>query len=397
MISSLSYTKKDFLKTVISIYIPGFFIQLGTSLTVPFDPLYSHSLGASIGMIGLIAAALGIGRVIFDLPSGLIAGKINGKAFLILSAAMLSFSVFVKSFVQTPVQLLIINIFIGMGNTSWGIGQLAYMQKNVSSNVRGKSLAFMGGIFRTTSIISPILGGFLIKFFGFRLIYRIQGILVLLALLSTIFLIKKVPITKKKTVKPYLIIKKTFKENGKNIAIAMLGIAGLQILRMSRNLLFPIWASHIGISIEIIGMLSTISGLIETLMAIPDGIVMDRYGRKFIAVPCIIGLGISLSLLSLTSEIIGLTIITILMSVANGFGSGINMTISTDLAPAGAVTEFLGIWRVTSDSSQITAPMIAGAIAQTFTLAISPCIAGILGIVAGFIIFLGMKETKKIY
>jgi len=397
MISSLSYTKKDFLKTVISIYIPGFFIQLGTSLTVPFDPLYSHSLGASIGMIGLIAAALGIGRVIFDLPSGWIAGKINGKAFLILSAAMLSFSVFVKSFVQTPVQLLIINIFIGMGNTSWGIGQLAYMQKNVSSNVRGKSLAFMGGIFRTTSIISPILGGFLIKFFGFRLIYRIQGILVLLALLSTIFLIKKVPITKKKTEKPYLIIKKTFKENGKNIAIAMLGIAGLQILRMSRNLLFPIWASHIGISIEIIGMLSTISGLIETLMAIPDGIVMDRYGRKFIAVPCIIGLGISLSLLSLTSEIIGLTIITILMSVANGFGSGINMTISTDLAPAGAVTEFLGIWRVTSDSSQITAPMIAGAIAQTFTLAISPCIAGILGIVAGFIIFFGMKETKKFY
>jgi MFS family permease len=395
MASSLTNKNKEFLKTVISIYIPGFFIQLGTSLTLPFDPLYSHSLGASIGMIGLIAAAAGIGRVIFDLPGGWIAGKISGKTFLILSASMLSLAIFAKSLVQTPIQLLLINIFIGMGNASWGIGQLAYMQKNVSKNVRGKSLAFMGGIFRTTSIISPIFGGFLIKFFGFRLIYSIQGILVILALFATIFLIKKIPATKKGTGSTHQVIKKTFKENGKNICIAMLGIAGLQILRMSRNLLFPLWASHIGITIEVIGTLSSIGGLIETLMAIPDGIVMDRYGRKFIAVPCTLGFGISLALLSFTSGIIGLTIITILMSVANGFGSGINMTISTDLAPAQAVTEFLGIWRFTSDSSQITAPIIAGAIAQAFTLAIAPCVAGAIGIAAGFIFLFGMKETKS--
>ena len=94
----------DLLKIMLGIYIPGFFIQMGSALTEPFSPLYSRELGAGLAMVGAIAAAQGIGLVLFDLPGGWLGGKIRERTFINISVILLFFCTLGKGLVRTPLQ-----------------------------------------------------------------------------------------------------------------------------------------------------------------------------------------------------------------------------------------------------------------------------------------------------
>ena len=74
------------LKSNIGIYLPSLFFQLGTSLSLAFNPLWSREMGASVAMVGVIAAAQGIRNLLFDLPLGWLGGKIKDNVYL--SAAL---------------------------------------------------------------------------------------------------------------------------------------------------------------------------------------------------------------------------------------------------------------------------------------------------------------------
>lgn len=395
MIGSLKNLDRRILKIVLGIYVPGFFIQLGASLTGTFNPLYSRELGADLAMVGIVAAAAGVGHILFDLPGGWLAGKVRERTFIMISVSCQLVCVIFKGFAQSPWHLIVINLVFGMATAAWGIGRLAYMRRRIPAEIRGRSLAFMGGIMRITRIITPALGGFIILYTGYRVIYFIQAAFTLVALATSLFMIEKGEAPSARGDNPRHVLGETFGKNGKNIIIAMAGITGLQLLRMSRNLLVPLWADSIGVSVEMIGTLTSATALIETAMVIPAGIVLDRLGRKTAVVPCTIGLGIGLALLPLSGGITGLALVMVLMALTNGIGSGINMTISSDLAPKRAASEFLGVWRFVTDSSQLIGPSVAGAIAQAFSLALAPVVLGAMGLAAGFLLLFGLEETKK--
>ena len=59
---------------------------------------------------------------------------------------------------------------------------------------------------------------------------------------------------------------------------------------------------------------------------------------------------------------------TMIAGVGNGLGSGINMTLGADFAPPNQRGEFLGVWRLLSDTGSLLGPMAVGTIASAATL-----------------------------
>ena len=70
-----------------------------------------------------------------------------------------------------------------------------------------------------------------------------------------------------------------------------------------------------------------IASVAEMLMFYPAGKVMDRFGRQWVAIPSMVIMGISFVLMPLTTSIVPLTIVSMVMGLANGVGSGIVMTL----------------------------------------------------------------------
>ena len=92
-----------------------------------------------------------------------------------------------------------------------------------------------------------------------------------------------------------------------------------------------------------------IAGGVEMLLFYPAGSVMDRFGRVWVAVPCVVLLGLGMLALPLTHSALAVDRWSrSSAAIGNGIGSGIVMTLGADSRPGVGRSQFLGGWRFVS-------------------------------------------------
>ncbi len=150
-----------------------------------------------------------------------------------------------------------------------------------------------------------------------------------------------------------------------------LGMVALLVggIRGARQQVIPLWGEHIGLDPTTISLIFGLAGGIDMLLFYPAGRVMDRFGRLWLGIPAMIALGLAMALIPLTGTAVSLSVIGVLLGFANGLGSGIMMTISSDVSPAEGRPQFLGIWRLLTDVGMGAGPLILSAGAALGSLA----------------------------
>jgi MFS family permease len=109
---------------------------------------------------------------------------------------------------------------------------------------------------------------------------------------------------------------------------------------------------------------------------------MDLYGRLAVAVPAMVVLGASMMFLPLTTGVVGVMVVAGVMSIGNGIGSGIMMTLGADAAPADERVRFLGVWRLVSDSGSALGPAFVAAVTSLAALWVAIVAVGSTGLLA---------------
>ena len=95
-------------------------------------------------------------------------------------------------------------------------------------------------------------------------------------------------------------------------------------------------------------------------------------------------LGASLVLLPFTGGLAAYAAVAALMGLGNGLGSGINMTIGSDVSPVAGRATFLGLWRLFADAGNGFGPVLVGVVAAVSTLGLGIAAAGVTaGVAAG--------------
>ena len=123
------------------------------------------------------------------------------------------------------------------------------------------------------------------------------------------------------------------------------------------------------------------------------GYILDNFGRRYAAIACMSLLSLGLFLVPFTSGFTTLLLAAMLVGVGNGFGSGINMILGADFAPPKERGEFLGVWRLISDSGSFAGPIFMGYIANTFVLATALTVTSMLGLIGIFMMLFFVRET----
>jgi MFS family permease len=169
----------------------------------------------------------------------------------------------------------------------------------------------------------------------------------------------------------------------------------LGLLRQARQVFLPLWGDEIGLSVAQIGAVTSMSFFIDAAVFYPIGSVMDRFGRKYAAVPCLATLALGLLILPLTQGFEAFLFVAFLTGLGNGFGAGLNMTLGADFAPDVGRGEFLGVWRLLADVGQAGGPAIISVITGVSSLAVASVVSGGIGFVGAAILLAFMPETLK--
>lgn len=382
---------------VLSVYLPALFFATGWGMVLPVIPLFARQMGASLATAGLIVTMRGIGTFAMDIPAGLLVASLGNQRTLLLSSLGVVLTAVLTGISGSMAPLAVLTFFLGGFQATWMMSRLNYVRQAVAVQQRGRALSMIGGTFRIGSFIGPIIGGYVGKYFGLSQVYFLQGAVAFAALLLILLTRRHFRGEDRSTQGA-----PTLRRLGK-VAVAQrrilltggLVVLSLGVLRSSRQILIPLWGSSIGLDVGSIGLILGVSSSIDMLIFYPAGLIMDRLGRKWAMIPCLLIFSLSFFLLPLAGTFAALLVISLVAGVGNGFGSGIVMTLGADFAPDAVAGEFLGLWRLIGDVGTASGPAAVGAIADAVSLGVSPIFAAIVGVVGAAIMLFFTPETRR--
>ena len=383
-------------KIIIAVYIPAFLTSFCMGMLAPTIPAKVDLIGGTAFIIGLAVGAQGLGEAFFSIPTGLLINKFGNKKIMLIGMAGLSISGSLSGLFQNNLALYFALFSLGIFYGFFSLSRHSFMTQIVPSEYRGKAFSRFGGINRIGWFFGPVIGGFTAGSIGIDIPFYIISIVALFTIILIFFTTEP---TNENLIQSNEIAPTTFKEtildNKKSFTIGGSGHFIMQFLRQCRHVLIPIWAFSIGLGVEELGLIQSISAAIDMTLFYPVGLIMDKYGRKWTSVPSIILLSLGFIFMTYVDSFNGLMLVGLLLGFANGLGSGAMLTLGSDLSPKNQPGSFLGIWRLFGWSGNSVGGPISGAIAQTVGNTASALSISMIGGIGVIIFSFLLPETLK--
>lgn len=353
---------------ILPLYLPSFLYAAAYGMLIPVLPLYAGQLTTLYVLIGLLLASDSIGKMIGDIPAGVLLQRIGMKRTMLLGLGTVAGAMLLLFAATTAWQAMVLLLVSGVGAALYNISRHAYLSVAVRNDRRGRSIALFGGIYRIGKFVGPLLGGWIAASYGLRAPFPVYAVLSLAASVVVLVCMSRVePGEPLRRAHPDVLA--TVREHRHIFAAAGSGQILAQITRQGAIAIIPLYAERVlGLDVGTIGVIVSISAAVDVLFFYPAGIIMDRLGRKLAIVPTFAVQGIGLALIPLTDGVVGLTLATCLVGLANGLSSGTMMTLGSDLAPPETRGEFLGVWRLIGDVGFVGGPLLVGVISQVLVL-----------------------------
>jgi MFS family permease len=379
---------------IFPVYIPTLIMSFSQGMLIPTLPLFAKEFVTSYGMIGLVLAAEGIGRILGDIPAGLLLRKFGRNLSMILGILIVVTSVALMFTASTTTQIVFLRLLSGIGNATWNVSRHAYLAGATAPHERGRAIAIFGGVNRIGSFAGPAVGGLVAASFGLRIPFVIYAVLAAAACIVAAFSLEKE--TETTSAQRRFRIIETVRQHWRTLLSAGGGQLCAQAIRAGRSVIIPLYgADIIGLDVREVGLILSISSFVDMSMFYPAGIIMDRKGRKFAMVPCFLIQAIGMAVIPSTSGFWGLLGATAIVGFGNGIGSGTMMTLGADLAPKESAGEFLGLWRLVGDGGHMGSPLIVGAISDIAGMTPAIYVVALLGLTSSAIFAMLVPETLK--
>jgi MFS family permease len=283
--------------------------------------------------------------------------------------------------------------FYGLGMGVWGLARLIHLAETVPVGRRGRAIAPVGGMYRIGMFVGPGVGGLAAEAFGRQVTVLMAAALVALSgVIVALGLNASEAHKSRRPHSPLRAVKAVVQEHGRILLTAGSAMWALSLLRAARMLLLPVCGSVLGLETASIGFVKSASAFADMLLFYPAGQMMDRRGRKWTALPCLVTLSIGVLLISLADSEASLLVGGLVAGVGNGFGSGINMTLAGDFSPDTARADFIGVWRLMSDAGAALSPFVMGGVAHAVALGAAGIVPFGVGLLGALVFGLYVRE-----
>lgn len=390
-------------QAALPVYLPTLLFSAGEAAFIPIVPVIAQNVGANLATAGLVAGMLTLGIVFGDIPSGWVISRIGERMAMLWSTLIALMGAGFALAATNPFVLGLGIFFIGLATSAFALARHAFLTTFVPMAYRARALSLLGGMFRAGAVTGPLLSAAVLA-----LTHSPLAAFWLMAIftLATGAVLLFMPDPEKSfghaerirdssghamTSGEFQVEQETtglFSTIAQNWPVlARLGGASALVmaLRSGRTVIFPLWAVSIGISGADTALIIGLATGVDFMLFFSSGQIMDKWGRLASIVPTMVVMSAALLVLSVTHDleanVFWFIATAFLFAVGNGIGSGILLTLASDLADKKNPAPFLGAWRFITDSGAALAPIGIAALTAALSLAVASAITGVAGIV----------------
>ncbi|MDQ0735947.1 MFS transporter [Arthrobacter agilis] len=387
----------DLRAIAVGAYGPSLLYGVATGAILPVIALTARDLGADVATAALVITLSGIGSLVTNVPATLIATRFGERKALVGAALWCAAAMFLALAAPTLPVFAAAVFMVGMAGAVFGLARQSYLTEAVPAHFRARALSTLGGVTRIGVFVGPFAAALAMSALGLDGAYWVGGV----ASLVAAALSWRVPeleapsrtasgtpvIGDAPVAGPAPTVRSVMRSHARIFVTVGIGVLLIAAVRATRQAVLPLWAEDIGLDASATALIYGLSGAIDMLIFYPAGKVMDVKGRRWIAVPCMLIMGTALALLPLTDDAVGLLLVALLIGFGNGIGSGIVMTLGADLSPSPGRPQFLGIWRLLTDTGTMGGPALLALVTALATLSAGIWATAVLGFLGAAVLW----------
>ncbi|MCQ1994614.1 MFS transporter [Arthrobacter sp. zg-Y1171] len=389
-------------KIAVPAYGPTLLYGLATGAILPVIALSARGLGATVALAALVITLTGVGSLLTNVPATIVTTRFGEKWALVAASAWCALAMVLAAAVPVLAVFALAVFMVGMAGSVFGLARQSYLTEAVPVNFRARALSTLGGVNRIGVFIGPFAAAGAIHFFGTTGAYWVGAA----AAVGAGILSLQVPdlvvrsgrsgsgMVSKADAGPAPTVRSILRSHARIFRTIGIGVLLIAAVRATRQAVIPLWGQHIGLDPTATALIYGLSGAIDMLIFYPAGKAMDTWGRRSVAVPCMLIMGLGLGLLPLASEATGLLLAALLIGFGNGIGSGIVMTLGADFSPSPGRPQFLGIWRLMADLGTMGGPGILSGVTALVSLSAGIGATAVLGLLGAVVLWIWVPGRK---
>lgn len=387
--------------------LPTLLFGIGEGAILPIIPLVAENLGGSLAVAGAVAAALTLGELFGNIPSGWIISRIGERAAMIGAGATALVGLVICVIAPNVVALGFGVLLVGLATAMFSLARQAFLASFVPLPYRARALSTLGGTLRFGLFTGPFLSAALIQLTGHPTSAFWIAVVTSLAAAITLLVLPDPETTfgavrsirsghreltegEAEAEQETIGLFRTIKANAGVLLRIGVGAAMVNAVRTSRQVILPLWAVSLGVGDAQTALIIGIAGGIDFALFYTSGWIMDRFGRLWSVVPAMIGLAAGHFVLAFTHDVpaafVWFVIAAMVLALANGIGSGIIMTLGADLADRRNPAPFLGAFRFVGTSGGALSPLVIAALTAVASISVAAGVMGGVGLLGAAIL-----------
>ena len=375
----------DLRRLAVPAFGPSLLFGLCEGLILPVLALTARALGASLAVAGVVVALVGVGSLLANLPAAALTARF-GERRAMVGAAVFALLALLLCIVARSVWLFGLGVLmVGLARSVFMLARQTFLVEIAPIHLRARAMSTLGGVHRIGMFIGPFLGAGAIHFLGLSGAYWAAVVVMLVAGAISMM----VPDLQSRTLvggtrpaQPSALA--LLRDHSRAFLTLGLACALVAAVRACREIVIPLWADHIGLDAATTSLIYGLMGAIDMLLFYPAGKVMDLYGRRAVAIPSMLVMGVTLLLVPLSTGFASLLAVSMALGMGNGIGSGVILTTAADASPEAGRTRFLGIWRVIADLGGGGGPLLFAGLTAALSLAWGIVGVGSMGFLAAW-------------
>lgn len=370
------------------VLVPSFLFGVGTGAIMPIMVLAALQLGASAPFASAIVAIMGAVALAVTVPVGMLIDRIGDKRAMALAtgcaAAMTSLIIVALAFPSRwSLALFVASIILRTpASVGWNLARQAVVAETVPTQYRGQAMTALGGTMRAGNLVGPLCGALLLwklpmwSVFAFGVATAVVAtILLFIPALNSTFDAQTRQNRESRTEEELAV-----GVRWRAVGLAGVAMSTLAIARVGQPILMALWGVHLGWTESQISLMVAVGAAVELLLMVPGGYFKDVIGRAPILIVCLLVYGAGFALAPLWPTSPGFIVAVLVMSVGNGLGAGINMTIGADLSPARGRAKFLSIWAMFSQGGALGGPLMISGLLLVASLPVAMTAVGVFAV-----------------
>lgn len=382
------------------IYVTFFAWGLGTGALQLARPLFAYQVTGSVFLVSFLVGSSSIARMISGPFTGYLTDRWGRKPLVTAGAIIRGVTTLGQFFSESYLPFFILEFIGQVGVSMWSTSTGVLVGDVTTTENRGRVMAVRTMSSRLGSVAGPAIAGALAVTLGLRYVFLFNT----LTKVINVGVMFWIPESRPKEAQVRYQEQGTMKEKSslflslfrtKTFFALALVTFGLSMMQMGVfQTLVPIHSKEeIGLNALEIGNLISFASIIALVVALPNGVLSDRFGRKASLVPGVLILAIAAILLGVTGSYAGIVAMMVMYGIAEGMVQGSTQVFAVDLAPSDRRGTFVGVWTIFTSLGGVVTTVLVGWLYANFGPILAFNVVGSFLIMCALVMALMAKET----